>query len=52
MAEDKTKASVWKDPRLASMRTLMNVSLMPTSQLTGYEDKLEKLKSCASLPRR
>ena len=27
----------------------MNVSLMPTSQLTGYEDKLEKLKSCASL---
>jgi hypothetical protein len=49
VAEDKTKASLRKDPRLASMRTLMNVSLMPTSQLTGYEDKLEKLKSCASL---
>lgn len=49
VAEDRTKASLRKDARLVAMRTLAGVSLMPTSQLTGYEDKLDKLKSCASL---
>jgi len=49
VSEEKTKTALRKDRRLVAMRTLMGVSLMPTSQLTGYEDKLDKLKSCASL---
>ena len=31
------------------MRALAGISLMPTSQLTAFEEKLDKLKSCASL---
>ena len=49
VSEEKTKTALRKDPRLVAMRTLAGISLMPTSQLTGYEDKLDKLKSCASL---
>lgn len=49
VAEDKTKSALRKDDRLVAMRTLAGISLMPTSQLTGFEDKLDKLKSCASL---
>ncbi len=49
VSEEKTKTALRKDSRLAAMRTLAGISLMPTSQLTGYQDKLEKLKSCASL---
>ena len=49
VSEEKTKTALRKDPRLVAMRTLAGISLMPTSQLTGYQDKLEKLKSCASL---
>lgn len=49
VSEEKTKTALRKDPRLVAMRTLAGISLMPTSQLTGYEDKLDKLKSCAAL---
>jgi hypothetical protein len=49
VAEDKTKSALRKDPRLASMRALAGISLMPTTQLTTFDDKLDKLKSCASL---
>ncbi|MCM8595100.1 DUF6079 family protein [Accumulibacter sp.] len=49
VAEDKTKSALRKDPRLVAMRALAGISLMPTSQLTAFEDKLDKLKSCASL---
>lgn len=49
VAEEKAQISLRKDPRLTSMRTLMHISLMPTSQLTSYEDKLANLKSCAAL---
>ena len=49
VAEDKTKTALRKDPRLISMRALAGISLMPTSQLTGFDDKLDKLKSCAAL---
>jgi len=49
VAEEKTKSALRKDPRLVSMRALANISLMPTSQLTAFDDKLDKLKSCASL---
>jgi len=49
VAEDKTKAALQKDPRLISMRALAGISLLPTSQLTSFEEKLDKLKSCAAL---
>ncbi|MDN3568614.1 DUF6079 family protein [Paeniroseomonas aquatica] len=49
VAEEKTKAALRKDSRLIEMRALAGISLMPTSQLTAFEDKLDKLKSCASL---
>jgi hypothetical protein len=47
--EEKTKAALRKDPRLVAVRALASIELMPTSQLTAYEDKLDKLKSCAAL---
>jgi len=49
VAEDKTKSALRKDSRLVAMRALAGISLMPTSQLTAFDDKLDKLKSCASL---
>lgn len=32
-----------------TLRALAGISLMPTGQLTGFDGKLDKLKSCASL---
>jgi hypothetical protein len=49
VSEDKTKTALRRDSRLVAMRALANISLMPTSQLTTFEEKLDKLKSCASL---
>lgn len=49
VSEDKTKTALRKDTRLVAMRALANISLMPTSQLTTFEEKLDRLKSCASL---
>jgi hypothetical protein len=49
VAEDKTKSALRKDSRIIALRTLANISLMPTSQLTTFEVNLDKLKSCASL---
>lgn len=49
VAEEKTKAALIKDPRLSAVRSLANIELMPTSQLTAYQDKLGRLKSCAAL---
>jgi hypothetical protein len=49
VTEDKTKSALRHDPRLVTLRALAGVSLMPTGQLTAFEDKLDKLKSCASL---
>jgi hypothetical protein len=49
VSEDKAKSALTKDNRLVAMRALAAVSLMPTSQLTGFEEKLGNLKSCASL---
>ncbi len=49
VSEDKTKTALRKDSRLIAMRALANISLMPTSQLTTFEEKLDRLKSCASL---
>lgn len=47
--EENTKSALRKDPRLIAVRALAGISLMPTSQLTTFEEKLDKLKSCASL---
>jgi hypothetical protein len=52
VAEDKTKSALRRDPRMATLRALAGISLMPTGQLTAFEDKLDKLKSCASLVER
>ena len=49
VAEDKTKSALHKDPRLVAMRALAGISLLPTSQLTSFEEKLDKLRSCTSL---
>lgn len=49
VAEDKTKASLRKDDRLVALRALAGIALMPTSQLTAFEEKLDGLKSCYQL---
>ena len=49
VSEAKTKSALRKDPRLVTLRALAAISLMPTGQLTTFEDKLDKLKSCAAL---
>jgi Family of unknown function (DUF6079) len=49
VAEDKTKSALRKDNRLSAMRALAGISMMNTAQLTSFEEKLDKLKSCASL---
>jgi hypothetical protein len=49
VTEEKSKSALRKDSRLVAMRALAGISLMPTSQLTGFDDKLDKLKSCAAL---
>jgi hypothetical protein len=49
VSEDKTKSALRKDERLSALRSLAGISLMPTAQLTSFDDKLDKLKSCAAL---
>ena len=49
VAEDKTKTALRKDSRLVALRALAGISLMPTSQLTAFEDRLDNLKSCYQL---
>ncbi|HHW4681777.1 MAG TPA: DUF6079 family protein [Xylella sp.] len=49
VAEDKTRNALRKDDRLLALRVLADVSLMPTSQLTAFEESLNGLKSCSSL---
>ncbi|MFN3165314.1 MAG: DUF6079 family protein, partial [Pseudohongiellaceae bacterium] len=49
VAEDKAKSALRKDSRITTLRALAGISLMPTGQLTAFDDKLDKLKSCASL---
>jgi hypothetical protein len=47
--DEKKQASLRKDARLGTLRSLGAISLMPTSQLTEFETKLGKLKGCAAL---
>ena len=47
--EDKTRNALRRDDRLLALRLLASVSLLPTSQLTAFEESLNGLKSCFSL---
>lgn len=49
VSEDRTKTALRRDPRLVALRTLAGIALMPTGQLTAFEEKMDMLKSCASL---
>ena len=49
VSEEKTRNALRRDDRLLGLRVLANVSLMPTSQLTAFEDELGGLKSCSAL---
>lgn len=49
VAEDRTKTALRKDSRLVALRALASVSLMHTTQLTVFEEKLDSLKSCYQL---
>ena len=49
VSEDRTKTALRKDPRLVALRSLAGIALMPTGQLATFEEKLDKLKSCAAL---
>lgn len=49
VSEQKTQAKLQKDERLVAMRALAGIDLMNVSQLTGFEEKLNKLKSCPAL---
>ena len=49
VSDEKTKTALRKDSRLIALRALTGISLMPTSQLSAFDDKLDRLKSCASL---
>ena len=49
VTEDKTKTALRKDPRLVTLRALAGISLMPTTQLAAFEDRLANLKSCYQL---
>lgn len=49
VSEEKTRNALRRDDRLLGLRVLAGVSLMPTSQLTTFEDELGGLKSCSAL---
>jgi hypothetical protein len=49
--DDKRKANLAKDPRLAQLQKIAGVEMMPTQQLRDYENKLFALKTCFQLGR-
>ncbi len=49
VTEDKTRTALRKDPRLAALRALAGIALMPVGQLTSFEERLAALKSCYQL---
>jgi len=49
VAEDRNKAGLIKDPRLAALTRLATIDLMPSGQLTQFQDKLGGLRSCYQL---
>jgi hypothetical protein len=49
--DDKRKAKLTKDPRLAQLQKLAGVEMMPTQQLRDFENRLFALKTCFHLGR-
>ena len=49
--DDKRKASLSKDSRLAQVQKIAGVEMMPTQQLREFENKLFTLKTCFQLGR-
>ncbi|MEI8716328.1 DUF6079 family protein [Mesorhizobium sp. ISC11] len=49
--DDKRKANLAKDPRLAQIQKIANVEMMPTPQLRDFENRLFALKTCFQLGR-
>src|SRR5439155_7440096 len=49
--DDKRKASLAKDSRLAQLQKIAGVEMMPTPQLRDFENKLFSLKTCFQLGR-
>lgn len=49
--DDKRKANLTKDPRLAQLQKIAGVEMMPTQQLRDFENKLFALKTCFQLSR-
>ncbi len=49
--DDKRKANLAKDPRLAQLQKIAGVDMMPTQQLRDFENKLFALKTCFQLGR-
>ena len=49
--DDKRKASLAKDARLAQLQKIAGVEMMPTQQLRDFENKLFALKTCFQLGR-
>ena len=49
--DDKRKASLTKDSRLAQLQKLAGIEIMPTPQLRDFENRLFALKTCFQLGR-
>ena len=49
--DDKRKANLAKDSRLAQIQKIAGVEMMPTQQLRDFENKLFALKACFQLGR-
>ena len=49
--DDRRKANLTKDPRLAQLQRLAGVEMMPTQQLRDFENRLFALKTCFQLGR-
>ena len=47
--DDKKKAALTKDPRLAQLQKLAGIEMMPTQQLREFENRLFALKTCFHL---
>lgn len=47
--DDKKKAAIAKDPRLAQLQKLSGIEMMPTQQLREFENRLFALKTCFQL---
>jgi hypothetical protein len=47
--DDKKKAAIMKDPRLAQLQKLSGIEMMPTQQLREFENQLFALRTCFQL---